>query len=139
MHIFIILIRTKQCLPQGDSNKPLLIDIDPSLTIKNVKEKISQQIGVPSCDQFLSFEGRILEDEQTLASAVRVGCGSNPNDRSEILSEKSYHSCGDLRERFALAGQSSSGRGSSRQTAHGIGKANTVAINKTLSELGIDH
>ncbi|CAM4803280.1 unnamed protein product, partial [Rotaria magnacalcarata] len=50
--------------------------------------------------------------------AVRVGCGSNPNDRSEILSERSYHSCGDLRERFTLAGQGSSGRGSSRQTAH---------------------
>ncbi|CAF3496770.1 unnamed protein product [Rotaria socialis] len=53
MHIFIIQIRTKACLPQRGSNKPLLIDIDPSLTIKKCERKNI---------------GRTLEDEQTVAS-----------------------------------------------------------------------
>ena len=65
--------------------------------------------------------------------AVRVGCGSNPNDAGEMLSVRSDHNRGDLRELVALVGQGSSGRGSSRQTAYGVGQANSVAVNKVSS------
>jgi ubiquitin C len=64
MHIHITHIRSKICLQR----EPLLIDIDPSFTIKQVKDMIALHMNVPSCDQFLSFEGRTLEDEHTLAS-----------------------------------------------------------------------
>ncbi|CAF3755272.1 unnamed protein product, partial [Rotaria sp. Silwood1] len=70
---------------------------------------------------------------------VHVGCGSNPNNAGEILSVKSYHNRGDLSELVALVGEGASGRGSSRQTAHGIGQANSVAVNKMSSRSGIGH
>jgi ubiquitin C len=88
MHIHIAHIRSKICLQR----EPLLIDIDPSSTIKQVKEMIALQMNVPSCDQFLSFEGRTLEDEQTLASYDGIKDGStlwmviSPN-----VSRERYH------------------------------------------------
>ncbi len=64
MHIHIKQARIKICR----QHEPFSIDIDPSSTIKQVKDMIALQINIHSSDQFLSFEGRELEDEQTLAS-----------------------------------------------------------------------
>lgn len=70
---------------------------------------------------------------------VRVGCGSNPNNAGEILSVRNDHNRGDLTELVALVGHGSSGRGSSRQTVHGVGQANSVGASKMSSRLGIGH
>ncbi|CAF1172240.1 unnamed protein product [Rotaria socialis] len=70
---------------------------------------------------------------------VRAGCGSNPNNAGEILSVRNDHNRGDLSELVALVGHGASGRGSSRQTAHGVGQANSVAASKMSSRLGIGH
>lgn len=70
---------------------------------------------------------------------VRVGCGSNPNNAGEVVSVGDYNNRGDLSELVALVGHGSSGRGSSRQTAHGIGQANSIATNKVVARFGIGH
>ena len=62
---------------------------------------------------------------------VRFGCGSNPNNAGEIINTYGNHSYGgDRRELVALVGTGASGRGSSRQTAHGLAQSNSVAANK---------
>ena len=62
---------------------------------------------------------------------TRIGCGSNPNNAGEIIrTHGSGYQGGDLRELVALVGTGASGRGSSRQTAHGLSQANSVAANK---------
>lgn len=63
MHIHIAHIASK-ISPQRES---LTLDIDSSITIKQIKKIIAQRIKVPASDQFLSFEGHTLDDEQTLA------------------------------------------------------------------------
>lgn len=68
MRIFVLTIHSKSYAPEKDPNEPLSFNIDPSLTIKRFKEKIAKQINVSPCDQFLSFEGRTLEDTHTLES-----------------------------------------------------------------------
>jgi hypothetical protein len=72
MHVHISHLRSKICLQR----EPLLIDIDPSFTIEQVKDMIALHINVPSCDQFLSFEGQTLEDEHTLAFYDGIKDGS---------------------------------------------------------------
>lgn len=64
MHIRIAHIASK-ISPQRES---LTLDIHSSVTIKQLKEIIVQHIKVPASDQFLSFEGQTLDDEQTVAS-----------------------------------------------------------------------
>jgi ubiquitin C len=72
MYIRITHVQSKICIQRD----PFLIDIDPSFTIKQVKETIPQYINVPSCHQFLSFQGRTLDDEHTLASYEGIRDGS---------------------------------------------------------------
>ena len=57
-------LRTKVCTQR----QPFFIDVDPSATIQQVKDQITQHTNVPSHDQFLSFDGRTLEDEHILTS-----------------------------------------------------------------------
>lgn len=62
---------------------------------------------------------------------VYVGCGSNPNNAGEIVIPSGHVQYGgDRRELVALVGSGASGRGSSRQTAHGLAQANSIAANK---------
>ncbi|UJR06781.1 hypothetical protein I4U23_011068 [Adineta vaga] len=56
--------------------EPFIIDIDPSYTILQIKEKITQQTYVQSYDQFLSVDGRTLDDEHTISSYDFIKSGS---------------------------------------------------------------
>lgn len=76
MKIFIHHIWPKQYSPTNYSDEPTLVDINPSFKIKQLKEKIAKQTNIPSSDQFLSIEGRTLEDEQTLVSCDYIKDGS---------------------------------------------------------------
>jgi len=66
MHIRIIHIPSK--IHPITKREPVLVDVDPAWTVKQLKDRIAQQINVPSDHQFLSFNGRTLENEYTLVS-----------------------------------------------------------------------
>ncbi|CAF1065865.1 unnamed protein product [Adineta steineri] len=88
MHLTILHIPSKRC----EQFEPFMIDFDPSFTIIQVKDKIAQYINVLPCDQFLSFEGRTLEDKHTLTSYENIKNGSNlwMVTCPEVIREK-YH------------------------------------------------
>ena len=43
------------------------LEVDPSDTIEDVKDKVSDTIGIPSSEQRLLFGGKQLEDGHTLS------------------------------------------------------------------------
>ena len=49
------------------SGRTLHLDVEPSDTIREVKEKLEDRTGIPVDAQRLIFAGRSLEDERTLA------------------------------------------------------------------------
>lgn len=48
------------------NGKPLILEVDPTYTIENVKEIVQDKHGIPPEQQRLIYAGNILEDDGTL-------------------------------------------------------------------------
>lgn len=54
--------------PTAGGDKITLETVEPSSTVMEVKEKLSEQCSIPATEQRLIYKGQILKDERTVES-----------------------------------------------------------------------